>query len=115
MLRTVEAQIQSALRDPRLRLRMFLYFGNHVLRNFRPFLVADSLFQFFRRHWRRIIFWVADRFGRNGVVNRICRVFELPGFQRDIHYSARGHIHQHVRFNWCLALRLGASICLTIA
>ena len=101
MLRAVEAQIQPARHNPRLRLRMVLYFGNHLLRKFRAFLVAASLFQFFLGHWRRIIFRLR---GRNEIVNRIRRVFELPGFQRDIHYSARSHIHQHVGFNGCLAL-----------
>src|SRR5207244_4491362 len=52
-------------------------------------------------YWRWIIVGLCRG---NRVVDRIRRVVEVPGFQRDIDHSARSHIHEHVRFNRCLAL-----------
>src|SRR5947208_11809231 len=80
---------------------MALYFANHLLSKFRPFLFAEFLFQFFLRYWRGIIVGLCRG---NRVVNRIRGVVELPGFQRDIDNSARGHVHEHVRFNRRFAL-----------
>ena len=40
----------------------------------------------------------------NRVVNRIRGVVKLPSLQGDVDHVSRGHVHEHVRFNRCLAL-----------